>query len=84
MEQIAAIAGVTWLLVEIVHNLGPLKGVDNRIIALVIGLGIGVAGYLTSYLSGQPVDVLIKVIVAVLGAQVGHDLLAKPLTGDRV
>lgn len=84
MEDIAQIAVVTWLLVEVLHNLGPLKQLDNKLLALIMGLLLGVAGYFSGYLSGQPVDVFLKVVAAVLTAGISHELIAKPVTGNRV
>jgi hypothetical protein len=79
VTQIGSIAVAVWLLTAVVKRISWFAAVDNELVALVLGVIIGLVSWYTGYVSGQPVDIMLKLIVALLGAQVGQDKVAAPL-----
>ncbi len=84
MEQIALIAAGTWALTEVIRKAWKTILLDGEVVAVIVGLVIGVAAYYTGYLTGQPVEVGLKLLLAILAANLAHDKVVAPLTGNRL
>ena len=82
-ETLAAIAGATWLLtavlVGILSRWVTLTGADKQGVSLIVAAGLTAAGYATGYVTGDPVEIAIMLIVALFGANLLHDKIEKPL-----
>ena len=81
-ENIALIAGATWLLTAVVVGVCKrwtvLNSADKQAVALGIAGILTFSAYLTGYVSGDPVEILLTVVVALFGANLVHDKLAEP------
>lgn len=84
MEQIVQIAAATWVLTEVFRKAWKTCPLTGEVIALLVGGSIGVVAYATGYLTGQPVEVALKLLLAILASQVAHDKIIGPLTGNRL
>ena len=84
MEQIALIAAGTWALTEVIRKAWKTCPLDGEVVAVIVGVVIGTVAYYTGYLSGQPVEVGLKLLLAILAAELAHDKVIAPLSGDRL
>lgn len=78
------LAVVVWLLTEVIKKSPWLAQVPCEVVALALGAVLGVAAYLTHWLTGQPVEVFIQVVYAILGAALIQDKIVKPLSAGRL
>jgi len=59
-----------------------MEGVMNvavEVMALAVGIACGACAYLGGYVTGNPVEVAVQLIVALFGANLIHDKVASPV-----
>ena len=82
LENIALIASGTWLLTAVIVGVAgrwhDFSGPDKQAVALLVALGFGAGGYLTGWLIGDPVELVLTVVLALFGANLVHDKLETP------
>ena len=83
LENIALIASATWLLTALIKGVAgrwvDLTGPDSQAVALCVALGFTLAGYFTGFLVGDPVEIVLLLVMGLFGANLVHDKLEQPV-----
>ncbi len=69
---------------EVVRKAWKTCPLEGEVIALLVGLVIGAVAWATGYLTGQPVEIGLKLLMAILGAGLAHDYVIAPISGNRL
>lgn len=82
LENIALIASVTWIVTAVIKGAlarhVALSGAESQGIALLVAIALTGAGFVSGYITGDPVEVAITLIAALFGANLAHDKLENP------
>lgn len=77
---IGLMAAAIWVLTGVLKSIPVLTNVEPSLIALAMAVVVGILAYSTGYVDGNPVEVALQLIMALFGAKLTQDGVAKPVT----
>jgi len=77
---IGLMAAAIWVLTGVLKHIPVLGAVEPALIALAMAIVVGVLAYSTGYVTGNPVEIGLQLIMALFGAKLTQDGMVKPVT----